>query len=401
MTAASLGGVDDRRRYRDDVRCGAQRGGQPVERCGVGALGELGREHERTVEPGAESVGHEVVGAPRRVGGGIAAGVGEREAHREQRDRQHGQDREATDERGPRPALDHSAPPEPHAPLARAVVRAAPPDREAVDRATGEAQQCGQQRDRGQHHNRHGQRRAHRHSLHEIDAHQEEAEDRDDDGATGEHDCAARGVDRAHDRALRIESLGEALPVPSDDEQRVVDAHADPDHRRELRGEVGCRDGMADELDERDTDADAEERDEDRQAHREQRAERDEQDHDGGEDADEFGGTDPGILLEHAPAQRDLRALDLLRGCVGQRADRVERRGRDIAGALVELHGCVGNSAVTRHLPRPRSRVRADDRAHARHLRHVGEERLHARPQRGIGHARRPREDDLAFIART
>ena len=111
----------------------------------------------------------------------------------------------------------------------------------------------------------------------------------------------------------RIEPVVQALPVAGDDEQRVVDADADADHRRELRAR--SRDVVTvwlSELDERDADADAEERDEDRQAHREQRAERDEQDHDGGEDADELGGTDPGTLLEHAPAQRDLRALDLL-----------------------------------------------------------------------------------------
>ena len=52
-------------------------------------------------------------------------------------------------------------------------------------------------------------------------------------------------------------------------------------------------------------DADAEQRDEDRQAHREHRTERDQQDHDGGEDADELGRSEASGLLEHAPAERD------------------------------------------------------------------------------------------------
>ena len=41
------------------------------------------------------------------------------------------------------------------------------------------------------------------------------------------------------------------------------------------------------------------------QPHREQRTERDEQDDDGGEDADELGRAEPARLLEHAPAERD------------------------------------------------------------------------------------------------
>ncbi len=158
---------------------------------------------------------------------------------------------------------------------------------------------------------------------------------------------------------------------------------------------------MTHEFDERDTDADAEERDEDRQPHREQRAERDEEDHDGGEDADDLSGTGPGVLLEHAPSQRDVRTVDVSRSGVGQGADRVERVGRDVGDAPVELHGRVGNGAVPRHLARPGRRVGADDCAHAVHLGHVGEERLHPRPQGEIGYPRRPGEDDLAFVAGT
>ena len=62
MTAASPDGlrVGPTTAATSGVRC--RRVGELVERGGVGALGELGRQHERAVEPGAEALGHEVVG---------------------------------------------------------------------------------------------------------------------------------------------------------------------------------------------------------------------------------------------------------------------------------------------------------------------------------------------------
>ena len=101
---------------------------QPVERCGVGARGELGGEQERAVEPGAEA---------RRSGGrrpgGVVSDVGLLPASGKPRRIENSGSAstsridEAADERGPRPALDDAAPPEPDAPLGGAVVRAVPP----------------------------------------------------------------------------------------------------------------------------------------------------------------------------------------------------------------------------------------------------------------------------------
>ena len=108
----------------------------------------------------------------------------------------------------------------------------------------------------------------------------------------------------------------------------------------------GVGDDVAEQLDEPDADADAEQRDEDRQPHREHRAEREQQDHDRGEEADELGRPEAAELLEHAPAERDLDA-----GAGG-----VRRRGADVASIVtvgifaavpVELHGGVGDVAVT------------------------------------------------------
>ena len=50
----------------------------------------------------------------------------------------------------------------------------------------------------------------------------------------GEEHRAPGGVDREHDRGLGIESVVETLAVARHDEERVVDADTDPDHRREL-----------------------------------------------------------------------------------------------------------------------------------------------------------------------
>ena len=124
-------------------------------------------------------------------------------------------------------------------------------------------------------------------------------------------------------------------------------------------------------------DADAEQRDEDRQTHREQRAERDQQDHDGGEDADELGRSEaagtPGTCARRARSRTPAPAASSAR-C---RMSLIVRSGIFV-GRAVELHGGVGDPAVTRDLTGALGRVRAHHRGHARDPRHLGEERLHA-----------------------
>ena len=81
--------------------------------------------------------------------------------------------------------------------------------------------------------------------LDELQAHEEQAEQRDDHGDAGEQHGPARGVDRLDDGVLDVEPEVQALPVAGDDEQRVVDADAEADHRHHLRREVGHRDDVA------------------------------------------------------------------------------------------------------------------------------------------------------------
>ena len=78
----------------------------------------------------------------------------------------------------------------------------------------------------------------------------------------------------------------DALPVAGDDEQRVVDADADADHLRELGRELRDRHQVGHERDRRRGRRRGRTGVHDRQAHGQHRAEHDQQDHDGGQQAE-------------------------------------------------------------------------------------------------------------------
>ena len=84
----------------------------------------------------------------------------------------------------------------------------------------------------------HGHGRARAEAADEVDAHEEEPAERDHHGRAGEEHRAAGGVEREHGRLLGIEPVVQALAVAGDDEQRVVDADTEPEHRAELRREL-------------------------------------------------------------------------------------------------------------------------------------------------------------------
>ena len=68
---------------------------------------------------------------------------------------------------------------------------------------------------------------------------EEQAEDGDDDGGAGEqHGLAGGGVGGAGG-VLDAHAVVEVLAVAGDDEQRVVDADAEADHRAEDQRELG------------------------------------------------------------------------------------------------------------------------------------------------------------------
>ena len=155
------------------------------------------------------------------------------------------------------------------------------------------------------------------------------------------------------------EPLVEVLPEPRDDEQRVVDADAEADHRDEDRGDrvdVGQA-GEDEQQEERGQQRD--DREHDRDERRDERAEDDEQHDDRREQAEQLGGS----LLD----RRELRlavVLDRHPGRLDRLADGV-LHGDDLVPVgvldrLVELRLGVGDTAVLRE------RVRAERVADAR-----------------------------------
>ena len=83
-----------------------------------------------------------------------------------------------------------------------------------------------------------------------------------------------------------LEPLVEPVAEAGEDEERVVDADAEADHRRQLRRELGGVEDVGAERDQAEADAEGEERGEERQAHRHDRAEGEQQDDDRGQQAD-------------------------------------------------------------------------------------------------------------------
>ena len=111
--------------------------------------------------------------------------------------------------------------------------------------------------------------------------------------------------------ASRLVTVGEVAAEPGDDEQRVVDADTEADHRRGGRRPVRDVDHPAQELAERDRGAEAEHGGDQRQPHRHGGPEREQQDDGGGDQPDAFGAERGGL------GERGDRAADLdLQGVV-------------------------------------------------------------------------------------
>ncbi len=111
-----------------------------------------------------------------------------------------------------------------------------------------------------------------------------ETGDGDDDGHAGEqHGLTGGGVGDTGG-VLDRHPLVEVLTVAGDDEQCVVDADAEADHRRDHRRDHGRVDEVGHDADAAESDAQPEQGGHDRDRHRDQRTERDEQhDHRDGE----------------------------------------------------------------------------------------------------------------------
>ena len=296
-----------------------------IELADVGAFRELGHQQDLTVEPGAEAVDEQVIRLLRRGVLREVALVGEAEPEREHR---HGQDEQhqcSRDRRRPRPVLDDPAPPvgrgltprlrRPlrHLTLERGEEDAddeddhgewqgdheridlepcaderdrdetggdqSPPTCE-LDPRSREAEQRGEKRERRDDRYRHYGRGTDREPLDERDTHQQHPEQGDHDREPCEEHGSSCRVDGDRDRLAHGVPGVELFAMACDDQERVVDPDAEPDHDAEERGEIRYRQDVAQQGDDRDADPDAEQRHPDREAHGEHRAERDDQDDD-------------------------------------------------------------------------------------------------------------------------
>ena len=116
------------------------------------------------------------------------------------------------------------------------------------------------------------------------------------------------------------------LAEPGDDEQRVVDADAEADHQRELRGDVGHVGDVRGEADQREPGDQPEAGGDQRHPGGDQRAERQQQDHERGDHADGGRGADAEALglFDHLPAGGDPQSGHV---------DGVDRVEHGVAGA--------------------------------------------------------------------
>ena len=112
--------------------------------------------------------------------------------------------------------------------------------------------------------------------------------ERDRHRRAGEHHRAAGGRHGARGRLVAIDAFRDPSEVARDDEQRVVDADAEPDHRGERRGDGWNADTVAQNADDRERREQGADRGQDRQQHRDDGAEREGEDHTRGDDPDEL-----------------------------------------------------------------------------------------------------------------
>ena len=282
-----------------------------AERGLVGCCLSLDGDQHGAVVPGAEAFGQQVVGAADGLALRLVPEVTEPEADGKQRQGEQNQQTGGAEQARPRTTLDEATPAVPEAPLlgllgavrhhlaqgldgegdgkeddrqpeprqvqhGRACEEADEREddgdrdgdqrrpRRVVDPRADPAEKRGQQRQRTEDHHQHADRRSDGHARDEAEPDHGQAHQRDDHRDPGEQDGPAAGVHRLDDGFLDAEAEAEAFPEAGHDEQRVVDADAESDHGDHRRHEVGHRDHVAQEGDEREPDAEPEQRGADR-----------------------------------------------------------------------------------------------------------------------------------------
>ena len=191
-------------------------------------------------------------------------------------------------------------------------------------------------------------RRGDPHDGEERDLGDPERQQRDRDGGAGEDDGRARGAGGLRCGFVGVQALGEQVPMPGDDEQRVVDPDRQPDHQ----GQEGC--GRGDrgepgrEQDERHRHRHPEQGRQQRYAGRDRRPEG-EHEHDQRDD-------DPQALGDahfwgggHEERSTDRGGQARGGGFLGQGDERLPGRVGHLGGVDVELDGDDPGRAVRGH----------------------------------------------------
>ena len=219
-----------RRADRRDARVGGEGAAQRRDHGGV--AGRVDDHQQRTVDPGAEAVGEQVVGLP--LGSGLGQGAvvgdagpqrerrcGEREQQADHDDDVHAADAETTcSTRRCQRASERVRRERPRPPLTRCPAMDSSAGSRVIEASTITSTITETATAAG------------RHERHPGDG---EAEDRDHDDAAGEHDRRPAVGTARRDRLGDRHARGEVLAVPGEDEQRVVDPDAEADHRAEHR----------------------------------------------------------------------------------------------------------------------------------------------------------------------
>ena len=331
----------------------------------LGRLAQGDGDEHGPVLPAAEAAADRVVGHPRLRVLGQRAVVGLAEVEVADRDRQHDEDDQRHAHRRPR------VPGHEHGPAAPAVglgvvLVLEPGDLQRVDLRAEQRQHGRQQRRRRQHRDEHDDARGVAQRRHQRDAGHEQRHERDDHRAPREDHGAARGRVGAGYRLADLHLVVlQLVSVPGDDEQAVVDAHAQADHGRQGRRRRRHLHDLAEDADDAQAGDERDDRREDRHPHGHEGPEGEEEDDDRGREPDDLGqvGRGLGQLLPDVGADRDLHAVrlarvgdveDVLRGLLVHLARALLQRERDVADGLVlrQLGRAVGVEGADRAVDR-------------------------------------------------
>ena len=231
--------------------------GGPV---GLGDPGLVDDDGERAVGARAEAPRDQVEGPPVGEAGGVRAVVDVAQPDGEQGDGQHHDDGQAGQQEPPRMVLHPLGVPVPAAPRLpvgagdRFGDRGAHP--QPVDAPAGQPQQGRDQGERAGHRGQHGDGGGHSELADEVDLGDVQSGERHHDGAPGDQDGPAAGGHRPAGRAYRVGAVHDHLAVPGDQEQRVVDADAQPDHGGQRGGDAGEVGGVGQQAEAGDADDD-------------------------------------------------------------------------------------------------------------------------------------------------